>query len=59
MLVREIISKIDKRPILLKDILELFEKEPQLIEINKNVDRNEGNIKSLKEDENYLNDNKK
>tara|TARA_Y100000590_G_scaffold455665_1_gene604768 strand:- start:2669 stop:3433 length:765 start_codon:yes stop_codon:yes gene_type:complete len=59
MLVRKIISKIDKRPILLKDILELFEKEPQLIEINKNVDRNEGNIKSLKEDENYLNDNKK
>ena len=58
-LVQEIISKIDKRPILIKDILELFEKEPQLIEINKDVDRNEGNIKSLKEDETYLNHNKK
>ena len=58
-LIREIISKIDKRPILIKDVLELFEKEPQLIEINKDVDRNEGNIKSLKEDETYLNHNKK
>ena len=53
-LVRKIVLKIEKRPILLKDILELFDKEPHLPEINKNVDRNEGNIKSLKEDKDYL-----
>ncbi len=38
----------------MKDILELFKKEPQLPEINKNVWREEGNIKSIKEDEEYL-----
>ncbi len=53
-LVRKIVLKIEKRPILLKDILELFDKEPHLPEINRNVDRNEGNIKSLKEDKDYL-----
>ena len=53
-LVRKIVLKIEKRPILLKDILELFDKEPHLPEIKKNVDRNEGNIKSLKEDKDYL-----
>tara|TARA_B110000014_G_C20090112_1_gene570605 strand:- start:576 stop:1340 length:765 start_codon:yes stop_codon:yes gene_type:complete len=58
-LVRQIVLKIEKRPILLEDILELFGREPQLIGINKNVDRNEGNIKSLKEDQDYLNHNKK
>ena len=35
-LVRKIISKIDKRPILMKDILKLLNKEPELLEINKN-----------------------
>jgi len=54
-LVREIVSKIKKRPILMKDVIELLKKEPQLVDINKNVSREEGNIKSLKEDENYLN----
>ena len=58
-MVRQIVLKIEKRPILLEDILELFGREPQLIGINKNVDRNEGNIKSLKEDQDYLNHNKK
>src|SRR3989344_1731633 len=53
-LVQQIVSKIKKRPILMKDILELFKKEPQLPEINKNVWREEGNIKSIKEDEEYL-----
>tara|TARA_B100000745_G_scaffold105966_1_gene67844 strand:+ start:1796 stop:2554 length:759 start_codon:yes stop_codon:yes gene_type:complete len=53
-LVRKIVLKIKKRPILLKDILKLFDKETHLPEINKNVDRNEGNIKSLKEDKDYL-----
>lgn len=53
-LVRQIVSKIKKRPILMKDILELFKKETQLPEINKNVSREEGNIKSIKEDEEFL-----
>jgi spore coat polysaccharide biosynthesis protein SpsF len=35
-LVRKIISKIDKHPILMKDILKLLKKEPELLEINKN-----------------------
>jgi len=33
-LIRIIISKIQKRPILMNDILELFEQEPDLTEIN-------------------------
>jgi len=53
-LVREIVSKIRKNPILIKDILELFKNEPNLIEINKQVDGNESNIKSEKEDKEFL-----
>ena len=54
MLVRNIASRIKKRPILIGDIIDLFKKEPQLADINKNVNREEGNLKSLKEDEEYL-----
>ena len=54
-LVRLIVSKIKKRPILMKDVVELFNKEPELSKINKNVSRNEGDIKSLKEDQEFLN----
>ena len=53
-LVRNIASRIKKRPILIGDITELFKKEPRLAYINKNVNREEGNLKSLKEDEEYL-----
>ena len=53
-LVRLIVSKIKKRPILMKDVVDLFNKEPELIKINKNVDRNEGEIKSLNEDQEFL-----
>jgi spore coat polysaccharide biosynthesis protein SpsF len=53
-LVREIVSKIRKNPILIKDILELFKNEPNLVEINKHVDGNEGNTKSEKEDKEFL-----
>ena len=53
-LVRKIASKIKKRPILMKDIVELFSKEPELVEINKNVNREEGSLKSLKEDQEFL-----
>lgn len=49
-LVKQIMSKIKKRPILTKDILELIQKEPQLKEINNNIIPNEGMAKSLKED---------
>ena len=53
-LVRLIVSKIKKRPILMKDIVDLFDKEPELIKINESVNREEGNLKSLKEDEDFL-----
>ncbi len=58
-LVKLIISKIKKRPILMNDILNLFSKEPELFEINRNHILNEGYQKSLKEDEEYLKSKKK
>ncbi len=58
-LVKSIISKIKKRPILMNDILNLFSKEPELFEINRNHILNEGYQKSLKEDEEYLKSKKK
>lgn len=39
-LVKNIISKIDKRPILMDDIVSLLTKEPELLAINKNVQHN-------------------
>jgi hypothetical protein len=36
------------------DIIELFRKEPNLIEINKNVNKKEGGLKSRKDDEEFL-----
>ncbi len=48
--VKNIVSKIKKSPILMKDILDLLEKEPELININKNYVMNEGYLKSLNED---------
>jgi len=53
-LVKEIVSKIKKRPILMNEILKLLDTEPHLMKINRNVDRAEGNIKSLKDDEEFL-----
>ena len=53
-LVREIVSRMPKSPILIKDILGLFKNEPSLIEINRQVDRNEGNTRSEKVDEEFL-----
>ena len=40
----------------MKNIVDLFHKEPELIKINKNVNGDEGNIKSLKEDQEFLKD---
>ena len=53
-LIKEIIKKISKRPILMSDILKLFLKFPYLKEINKHIIPNEGYLKSLKEDEEFL-----
>ena len=53
-LVEKIASKVKNRPILMTDILELFKREPNLKKINNKIDRNEGNIKSLKEDKKFL-----
>lgn len=49
-LVKKIILKIKKSPILMKDILELFQKEPELIDINKSYVLDEGYLKSLEID---------
>ena len=57
-LVKLIISKITKRPILMNDILELIKKDKKLIEINKNNVPDEGYLKSLNDDKNFLNQNK-
>ena len=48
--VKEIISRIEKRPILTEDILKIFEKEPHLLEINSNYVFEEGYMKSLEQD---------
>jgi len=53
-LVKNIVSNIKKRPILMQDILDLFLKRPELVSINKNVIPNEGYLKSLKEDAEFM-----
>jgi len=58
-LIRKIVSKIKNRPILTRHIIELLTMEKELVNINKDVLRNEGNIKSTKEDEIFLRKNKK
>ena len=49
-LVEKIYEKIKQRPILLHDVMELFRKEPDLLMINSKFQRNEGYVKSLRED---------
>jgi len=53
-LILEIVKRIHHRPISMPDILKLFSKFPDLKEINKNISQNEGYLKSLKEDKNFL-----
>jgi len=53
-LVRILMSRIKKRPIIMKDIIEQFELDPSLININKDIDYNEGYKKSKKEDIDFL-----
>ena len=54
LLVQKIFSKIKKRPILMQDVLQLFEREPSLFDINKDVDHDEGYNKSIKYDKEFL-----
>ena len=51
-LVQILLKKIKNRPVLMKDILNLFEKEPNLKKINENYILNEGYLKSLKDEKN-------
>ena len=53
-LIREIIHLIPNRPILMENIVDLFSKHPELKKINQGIPQNEGYIKSLKEDEEFL-----
>ena len=48
------VLKIDKDPILMQDILEVFESDPKLAEINSNVRHDEGYKKSLKKDQEFI-----
>ena len=54
-LIKEIISQIQKRPILMDDILNLFSSKPQLSKINENIPQDGGTEKSLKKDVGLLN----
>jgi len=48
--IREILKRIQKRPIFMRDVISVLEQEPHLSKINQNIDPNEGIIKSKKED---------
>lgn len=54
-LVKSIISKINKTPILMQDIIQLFTHEPELIKINQNMPRDKVMLKSLKRDKEFQN----
>ena len=54
-LVKLLISRIKKRPILLDDVLNQFNIDPKLIDINKDVNYYEGYEKSQNEDKEYFN----
>ena len=41
-LIRKIVSKMKKRPILMNDVLDLFSKEPELISINEHIAKSGG-----------------
>ena len=52
-LVKEIIKNIPTRPILMKDIIDLYKKKPEIFKINANV-KHDGFLSSLKNDEAYF-----
>jgi spore coat polysaccharide biosynthesis protein SpsF len=49
--IRQIIKRIKKRPITMKDVISILEQEPYLSKINQEIDPNEGINKSKIEDE--------
>lgn len=53
-LVKEIVSRIDHRPILMDDIIKIYKNEPAVFEINRYVDRHEGELRSAKDDEKFV-----
>ena len=53
-LVKIIVERVKSRPILLKDIMNLYAHEPVLFNINRNDNPNEGYLKSLKDDEEFV-----
>ena len=55
--IEKIISSIQKQPILLDDMLNVVSKNPKLLDINKNNIYNEGYLKSLEEDKEFLKEN--
>lgn len=54
-LIQTVVSKIKNRPILLNDITNLYHKDPSLFKINQDYVTDEGYLKSLKEDKEFLN----
>ena len=52
-LVKEIIRNIQERPILLKHVITLYKKNPEIFKINKNI-IHDGYLTSLKRDEEYF-----
>ena len=53
-LIKQILNDISINPIHLEDVLELFSRKPELIEINKHINHNEGFNKSLEEDKEFI-----
>ena len=53
-LIKQILNNISINPIHLEDVLELFLRKPELIEINKHINHNEGFNKSLEEDKEFI-----
>ena len=53
-LIKQILNNISINPIHLEDVLELFSRKPELIEINKHINHNEGFNKSLEEDREFI-----
>lgn len=49
-LIKLLVNKINKSPILISDIISLLEKNPELKKINENIKFDEGQLKSLKEE---------
>tara|TARA_B100002049_G_C15989700_1_gene336754 strand:+ start:379 stop:645 length:267 start_codon:yes stop_codon:yes gene_type:complete len=49
-LIKIIVNEFEKRPILLQDIIKLFENKPELMRINEEIQHDEGMKKSLELD---------